>query len=180
MYQRPLTPDELMHFGVKGMHWGVRRYQNPDGTLTPEGKRRMGDVNYDESTKSARATKRSLNYLSKQKAKMDANAKSADFKRNRVMERGQNGYYAKMGREYLNRSKEIDNMMKKTMSAAKTKGQTPYVDKQVTRFMSTGKQKAFKFLTTYMFGIPGFVMTDIAQKSMSPERYQTRNKYKVR
>ena len=25
MYQRPLRPDELMHFGVKGMHWGVRK-----------------------------------------------------------------------------------------------------------------------------------------------------------
>lgn len=31
--------DYLMHHGVKGMHWGVRRYQNKDGTLTEEGKR---------------------------------------------------------------------------------------------------------------------------------------------
>lgn len=29
----------LMHYGVKGMQWGVRHYQNPDGTLTPEGRR---------------------------------------------------------------------------------------------------------------------------------------------
>lgn len=31
---------ELYHHGIKGMRWGIRRYQNADGTLTPEGKRR--------------------------------------------------------------------------------------------------------------------------------------------
>ena len=31
---------ELLHTGVKGMKWGVRRYQNKDGSLTPLGKKR--------------------------------------------------------------------------------------------------------------------------------------------
>lgn len=32
--------NELYHHGIKGMKWGVRRYQNYDGSLTPAGKRR--------------------------------------------------------------------------------------------------------------------------------------------
>ena len=31
----------LAHHGVKGQRWGVRRFQNPDGSLTEKGKRRM-------------------------------------------------------------------------------------------------------------------------------------------
>ena len=32
---------ELYHYGVKGMKWGVRRFQNKDGSLTKEGKKRL-------------------------------------------------------------------------------------------------------------------------------------------
>ncbi len=34
--------DELYHHGIKGMHWGVRRYQNADGSYTPAGRARYG------------------------------------------------------------------------------------------------------------------------------------------
>lgn len=38
-----ITNEELYHHGVKGMKWGVRRYQNKDGSLTPSGKKRYSD-----------------------------------------------------------------------------------------------------------------------------------------
>ena len=34
--------NELYHYGVKGQKWGIRRYQNPDGSLTDEGYARYG------------------------------------------------------------------------------------------------------------------------------------------
>lgn len=35
--------DQIWHWGVKGMKWGVRRYQNADGSLTDAGKRRYAN-----------------------------------------------------------------------------------------------------------------------------------------
>ena len=35
---------ELMHHGIKGMHWGVRRYQNKDGSLTDAGRKRINQL----------------------------------------------------------------------------------------------------------------------------------------
>lgn len=41
---------ELQHYGVKGMKWGVRRYQSKDGSLTPAGKKRYNQDKWDTET----------------------------------------------------------------------------------------------------------------------------------
>lgn len=42
------TVDFIMHHGIKGMHWGERRFQNPDGSLTAAGRARYG-VGFDKA-----------------------------------------------------------------------------------------------------------------------------------
>ena len=44
--------EELYHHGIKGMRWGIRRFQNPDGSLTKAGIRRYGDKSPYEVTTS--------------------------------------------------------------------------------------------------------------------------------
>lgn len=50
----------LAHWGIKGQKWGIRRYQNEDGTYTSEGKRRRRvseEENYHEDYKNAHSNK---------------------------------------------------------------------------------------------------------------------------
>ena len=40
MYQNILSDEYLEHYGIKGQKWGERRFQNEDGSLTAEGRKR--------------------------------------------------------------------------------------------------------------------------------------------
>lgn len=50
----------LIHHGIKGQKWGIRKYQNPDGSLTAEGQKRYsGDAGILRRWRDANATARS-------------------------------------------------------------------------------------------------------------------------
>lgn len=54
-YYYMVRDNELCHYGVKGQKWGVRRYQNKDGSLTTAGKRRQAKQEYNAERKAAKA-----------------------------------------------------------------------------------------------------------------------------
>lgn len=62
-----LNQDELCHWGIKGMRWGFRRYQNKDGSLTPEGKKR-----YDAELEKVKKKEEKLQNKLHVKQQMDA------------------------------------------------------------------------------------------------------------
>lgn len=49
--------NELTHWGIKGMKWGRRRFQYKDGSLTPAGRKRYGELEETPESKEARRSK---------------------------------------------------------------------------------------------------------------------------
>ena len=44
-----MSSNELIHHGIRGMRWGVRRYQNKDGSLTKAGRNKMAKLDKEYS-----------------------------------------------------------------------------------------------------------------------------------
>lgn len=76
--------NELYHHGVVGMKWGVRRYQNKDGSLTNAGKRRYGTkANFEkvQAAKKAAAKANSKQAIARRKANERTAAEVAKYRK---------------------------------------------------------------------------------------------------
>ena len=79
------STSELYHWGIKGMKWGVRRYQNKDGTLTPAGKKRYADdggsdnaQKQTQSSSPAKTRRQSISDLSDDELRTIVNRKQSE------------------------------------------------------------------------------------------------------
>ena len=102
---------ELKHWGIKGMKWGVRRYQNKDGSLTSAGKKRYSDG----STSSSSTSKSSQ--TSQQPKKKTVSEMSDQELRDAVNRLRLEQDYAKLNPEKVSRGKKfVDNLLDETLS----------------------------------------------------------------
>lgn len=81
--------DELTHWGIKGMRWGVRRYQNKDGSLTPEGQKRRSAKSsnsfHDKQKKRTSFFKRNKTDNTKNNKKSEEKKETVEQKKERIL-----------------------------------------------------------------------------------------------
>ena len=132
---------ELYHYGIKGQKWGVRRYQNKDGSLTAAGKKRRSS--YDEvrnmSTDELRQKVRRLNneqrYIDLTRSSSSSISKTADgIERasriggdaNRIYKsmNGENNPYSKVANQGIDAMSRTARLTKKIDSNVRSKNDT--------------------------------------------------------
>lgn len=82
-----LFQDELMHHGIKKMRWGVRRYQNPDGSLTPAGRARYEKGFNKETKRLAKKDRKDTRVIKKKYKDKAERQKALNLQKGRIARR---------------------------------------------------------------------------------------------
>ena len=126
----------LEHHGIRGMKWGVRRYQNEDGSLTPAGKQRYG-MNEGEGQRktSARKMQRDINNLDRGYANVAAEKRAANNQLNRrlrkTMDYSEKKGYGPDFQSHRNSDKKLNRLMSKTEKSLKKTAQSAKQMKEI-------------------------------------------------
>lgn len=140
--------NELKHFGIKGMHWGVRRYQNKDGSLTPAGEKRYaGQLEKYEARKKEIARKMKLKSEKREVSEMKRRAKfeEADAKAKRLKDeqalRDKKQEIADLKKAKSNKG-DSNNSSNTSQSSSKNSTNSSFLNKKSMSEMSDAELKA--------------------------------------
>lgn len=107
--------NELYHYGVPKMRWGIRRYQNKDGSLTDAGKRRYGSKENFESIQRAAYSVKKAKIESKAKIKRSKIESRSELKRAKIEAKNN----SKIEKYRKKETKDINNTNSKEKSMSK-------------------------------------------------------------
>lgn len=133
--------DELMHYGVLGMKWGVRRYLNKDGSLTSSGRKRVSNKYKTEISKADKDLQKQHN-----KMYMTSYNEAAKYMNNGGIDKFNKRQEKKYGKKYTSR----DGYMK-DYERAFNKKLNDFYNKSLNDFYTSNKhiQKAQEFSSKY-------------------------------
>lgn len=153
--------ESLSHFGIKGMKWGVRRYQNPDGSLTPEGKARYNYNSaggaYVDITGSSRSGQKKISIGKK---KQPAEEKTTEELRKEVLSDPKKLAKELYNPKYEFTQKELEDAIRiyerenRLLRTAKERGA---LTKRKNRTSEVGEKISNKFLEQYSQQVGAFI-----------------------
>ena len=106
-----LNEDELMHFGIKGMKWGVRRFQNSDGTLTEVGKARLALLRSKDPKKAKKFEVAVLKSTVRMKKSEEKQKRKDEYKNSDAYKEKQNKKEVKKQLRAKKRKQKLDNFL---------------------------------------------------------------------